>query len=99
MRIHCLRTRALATLPCFLALLLYPTLSFSSGLVVHDDTFIPNTTLHITLQTIHLNCRPRLSILVNGTYPGPAIYLNPEETTWIRVYNDVEDVNFTMVPF
>ena len=77
-------------------LLLYPGLGSSASLAVHDESFTPNITLYITLQTIQLNCWPRLSLLVNGTYPGPAIHLDPEETTWVRVYNDA-NVNFTMV--
>ena len=81
---------------CLFTLLLSPSLGFSASLAVHDESFAPNITLHITLQIIQLNCWPRLSLLVNGTYPGPAIHLNPEETTWVRVYNDA-DVNFTMV--
>ena len=81
---------------CLFTLLLYPSWGSSASLAVHDESFTPDITLHITLQTIQLNCWPRLSLLVNGTYPGPAIHLNPEETTWVRVYNDA-DVNFTMV--
>jgi hypothetical protein len=81
---------------CRFTLLLYPSLGSSASLAVHDESFTPDITLHITLQTIQLNCWHRLSLLVNGTYPGPAIHLNPEETTWVRVYNDA-DVNFTMV--
>jgi len=65
-------------------------------LVKHDATFVPDVTLRISLATIQQDCQPRLSVVVNGTYPGPAVYLQPDVTTWIRVYNDA-DVNSTIV--
>ena len=65
-------------------------------LVKHDASFIPDVVLRVSLETIQLNCQPRLSTLINGTYPAPPIYLEPEQTTWIRVFNDA-DVNTTMV--
>lgn len=65
-------------------------------LVKHDESFSPDIVLRVGLATIQQNCQPRLSVVVNGTYPGPAIYLEPDVTTWIRVYNDA-DVNTTMV--
>lgn len=58
--------------------------------------FVPDHVLRISVGTIQQDCKPRLSTLVNGTYPGPPIYLEPDVTTWIRVYNDA-DVNATMV--
>ncbi|EXJ83429.1 hypothetical protein A1O1_07052 [Capronia coronata CBS 617.96] len=63
--------------------------------VHHDWNFIPDIVLRVSVATIQLNCQPRLSTLVNGTYPGPPVYLEPEQTTWIRVYNDAP-VNTTM---
>lgn len=66
-------------------------------LVKHDESFIPDIVLRISLDTIQLDCQSRLSVLVNGTYPGPPIYLEPDVTTWIRVYNDVSDDNATIV--
>lgn len=65
-------------------------------LVKHDTSFVPNVVLRISEGTILQNCQPRLSTLVNGTYPGPAIYLKPDVTTWIRVYNDA-NINSTIV--
>ncbi|KIW88330.1 L-ascorbate oxidase [Cladophialophora bantiana CBS 173.52] len=50
--------------------------------------FTPDIVLRVSVDTVQLNCQPRLSTLVNGTYPAPPIYLEPERTTWIRVYND-----------
>ncbi|KIW19005.1 L-ascorbate oxidase [Exophiala spinifera] len=77
---------------CLLSLL---SLVRATRLVKHDVNFVPDIVLRVTLATITLNCQERLSTLVNGTYPGPPIYLEPEQTTWIRVYNDA-DVNTTM---
>lgn len=65
-------------------------------LVKHDETFQPDVVLRVGLATIQQDCQPRLSVVVNGTYPGPSLYLDPGVTTWIRVYNDA-DVNTTMV--
>ncbi|KAK5204324.1 hypothetical protein LTR41_010060 [Exophiala xenobiotica] len=67
----------------------------STRLVKHDVDFLPDIVLRVTVEPISLNCQQRLSTLVNGTYPGPPIYLEPEQTTWIRVYNDA-DVNTTI---
>lgn len=65
-------------------------------LVKHDESFTPDVVLRVSLATIQQNCQPRLSVIINGTYPGPTVYLEPDVTTWIRVYNDA-DVNTTMV--
>lgn len=65
-------------------------------LVKHDESFVPDIVLRLSLATIQQDCQARLSVVVNGTYPGPPIYLEPEVTTWVRVYNDA-DVNSTIV--
>lgn len=65
-------------------------------LVKHDETFVPDVVLRLSVATIQQDCQARLSVVVNGTYPGPPIYLEPDVTTWIRVYNDA-DVNSTIV--
>ncbi|KAJ9605703.1 hypothetical protein H2200_009552 [Cladophialophora chaetospira] len=74
---------------------LFTSCARAKGLVKHDASFIPDIILRVTIETIDLDCQPRLSTLINGQYPGPPIYLQPEQTTWIRVYNDA-DVNTTM---
>jgi L-ascorbate oxidase len=63
---------------------------------VHGSTFTSNITLRVSLQTIEFNCRTRLSLLVNGTFPVPIINLVAEGTAWTRLYND-ENLNLTMV--
>lgn len=69
----------------------------AARLVKHDATFVPDIVLRVSTEIILLNCQPRLSTLINGTSPAPPVYLEPEKTTWIRVYNDADDVNVTMV--
>ncbi|KAI1398656.1 putative multicopper oxidase [Hypoxylon fuscum] len=43
-----------------------------------------------------MNCEQRESVIFNGTMPGPPLYLKEGETTWVRVYNDMSDLNFTV---
>ena len=76
--------------------LIFITSVNAAKLVKHDARFVPDTILRVSVGIIQLNCQPRLSTLVNGTYPGPTIYLEPGVTTWIRVFNDA-NVNTTMV--
>lgn len=66
-------------------------------LVVHDGSFRPDHVLRITAENVPVACESRLSALVNGTSPGPAIHLSPGEITWIRVYNDMKIFNATIV--
>ena len=65
--------------------------------VVHDDTFTPHVILRATARSVSQACINRVSALVNGTSPGPEIRLKEGRTTWIRVYNDMNDRNLTMV--
>lgn len=51
----------------------------------------------MTRNKVNMACRYRDSVVVNGTSPGPEIRLKPEQTTWIRVYNDMDNENLTMV--
>lgn len=68
-----------------------------SQLVSHDDSFVPDHVLRITARNISLACESRYSLVVNGTSPGPQIRLRPTGASWIRVYNDVDNANLTMV--
>ena len=66
--------------------------------VCHDETFVPDAVLRITAKNITQSCLPsKLTVLVNGTTPGPALTLKEGVTYWIRVYNDQTDSNLTMV--
>lgn len=73
--------------------------SSSSSLVTHDGAFVPDHILRITAQNISQACDTRLSVVVNGTSPGPEIRLRAGQPAWIRVYNDMEDANLTMAGF
>lgn len=82
-----------------------PALYLISGLAVaaqghlvrHDTTFVPDYTLRVTAQDYSQACLERYSVLVNGSSPGPELRLQEDKVTWIRVYNDMEDANVTMV--
>ncbi|CAK4004976.1 L-ascorbate oxidase [Lecanosticta acicola] len=59
------------------------------GLRVHDETFQPDFSLHVTYENITVGCQSRASVLVNGTLPGPELRLPAGKTSWVRVYNDM----------
>lgn len=65
--------------------------------VVHDDSFTPDAVLHVTAQVVSLGGIQRLTTLVNGSTPGPEIRVPENETAFIRVFNDMEGQNLTMV--
>ncbi|GAD95403.1 multi-copper oxidase, putative [Paecilomyces variotii No. 5] len=62
----------------------------------HDSQFQPDYILRISSDTINVACRSRLSTVVNGTSPAPPLYLKENQTTWVRVYNDLEYENTTI---
>ncbi|KAH7143408.1 ascorbate oxidase, partial [Dactylonectria macrodidyma] len=64
-------------------------------LITHNS-FFPNHVLRVTTHNIAVACETRLSTVVNGTSPGPELRIRSGETTWIRVYNDMESQNLTM---
>ena len=65
--------------------------------IVHDDSFSPDAILRVTAQNFSLGGIQRLTSLVNGSIPGPELRVPENETAWIRVYNDMNDQNLTMV--
>ncbi|RSL91621.1 hypothetical protein CDV31_015434 [Fusarium ambrosium] len=67
-----------------------------AGYLVHDSSFVPDYVLEATLDEIQIDCEPRLSVIFNGTYPGPTLHLQEGQTTWIRVYNRMRDKNVTV---
>lgn len=86
----------------FLSLAFYLCLLFncsSADVVNHGDSFIPDYILRATAQNYTIACASRYSVIVNGTLPGPVVTLKENQTSWIRVYNDMTDQNFTMVRF
>jgi len=64
--------------------------------ITHGSNFQPDYILRVSEQVFAVACVTRPSTLVNGTSPGPAIYLREDQPTWIRVYNDLEVENTTM---
>ena len=67
------------------------------GAIVHDGSFIPDAILRVTTQNISLGGFEKLTTLINGSVPGPELRVPENETAWIRVFNDMEDRNLTMV--
>lgn len=66
--------------------------------ITHDGTFTPDAVLRVTSRNLTQSCLPeKLTVVVNGTSPGPALRLQEGRTTWIRVYNDMAHDNLTMV--
>lgn len=68
-----------------------------AGYLVHDGSFVPDYVLEATLEQIQIDCTSRLSVIFNGTYPGPTLHLREGQTTWIRVYNRMAHNNVTVV--
>lgn len=63
----------------------------------HNETFIPDFYLRVTFENRTMSCQSRMSVLVNGTSPGPTIHLMPGKTSWVRVCNDMDIYNTTMI--
>lgn len=72
--------------------------SVAAATTCHNETFVPDAILRITEANISQSCYPsKYTVLVNGTSPGPALTIKEGKTYWIRVYNDMNDNNLTMV--
>jgi hypothetical protein len=57
----------------------------------------PDYELVATAQNITINCQERYSVIFNGTTPGLPLYMRENYTTWVRVYNRIQDQNLTVV--
>ncbi|KAJ5820340.1 hypothetical protein N7474_005931 [Penicillium riverlandense] len=69
----------------------------TQGLLVrHDNSFQPNHILRVSVKIYDQACMERYSVLVNGSSPGPELRLQEGKVSWIRVYNDMKDVNVTI---
>lgn len=75
----------------------YPTGNNDSCLHTHDGGFTPDFYLSVTYENHTVACQTRMSALVNGTSPGPELRLPAGKTSWVRVCNDMEEYNTTMV--
>ncbi|KAM4061159.1 multicopper oxidase domain-containing protein [Hirsutella rhossiliensis] len=71
-------------------------LGVRAELQCHDHKFQPDYVLVASEDDITINCESRHSVTVNGTSPGPPLYLTEGQTTWIRVYNRMLEQNLTM---
>ena len=69
----------------------------SATLRRHDASFSPDHVLHATTGNVTIDCESRYSVLLNGSTPGPVIYLEEGKTSWIRVYNQIPNDNLTVV--
>lgn len=69
----------------------------SATLQRHDASFSPDHVLYATVGNVTIDCESRYSVLLNGSTPGPAIYLEEGKTSWIRVFNKIPDDNLTVV--
>jgi hypothetical protein len=64
----------------------------------HDSSFSPDYILGVTEQPFTQSCIAKDKvILINGTSPGPELRLTEGNIYWIRVFNDMDDKNLTMV--
>ena len=94
-------SRSIRLLLHLLLLLLFLAEATSSQeftIVEHGETFVPDIVLRVTQVDISQPCVPvKPVVVVNGSTPGPPIYLDEGKTTWIRVYNDQTNSNLTMV--
>jgi hypothetical protein len=75
-------------------------IAIATDLQVHNASFVPDAILWITQQNISQSCVPaKPTVIVNGTSPGPELRFLEGKTYWIRVYNDMQQDNLTMVCF
>ncbi|KAI1193777.1 L-ascorbate oxidase [Nemania serpens] len=70
--------------------------ALAASAAVHDGLWQPEYSLYATEEVITVNCEARRSVVLNGTYPGPTLYLKEGQTTWIRVYNQLHNLNLTV---
>ncbi|KAI0165379.1 putative multicopper oxidase [Hypoxylon sp. FL1284] len=75
---------------------LLQTCAVATTASVHDEQWQPDYVLRATFETVTMNCEQRDSVIFNGTTPGPPLYMKEGQTTWVRVYNDMNDLNFTV---
>lgn len=71
--------------------------SNNTRLQCHDENFKPDFFLQVTYENTSVACQHRMSVLVNGTLPGPTLRLPPGRASWVRVCNDMNEYNTTMV--
>ena len=93
-----MKTNVLSSLALIASALL--PLPFAAGIkppMRHDASWEPEYVLVATAENITINCQSRYSTVFNGTSPGPTIHLQEGKTTWVRVWNRIENDNVTVV--
>ncbi len=80
-------------------LIFLPILAWIQGILAVRPTAQapPDYVLVVTAKNITINCQTRYSVVFNGTTPGPPLYMKENYTTWVRVYNRLQDQNLTVV--
>jgi L-ascorbate oxidase len=68
-----------------------------SHLRTHGGDFVPDFFLSVTYENHTVACQRHMSVLVNRTSPGPTLRLPAGKTSWVRVCNDMDNYNTTMV--
>lgn len=70
----------------------------STAPIYHDESFTPDFILRVTEQEFTQSCITKPNVLlINGTTPGPLLRLTEGNIYWIRVFNDMDSQNLTMV--
>jgi L-ascorbate oxidase len=73
------------------------TPSHDSNVHTHGQGFTPDFYLSVTYENYTVACQQHMSVLVNRTSPGPILRLPAGKTSWVRVCNDMDAYNTTMV--
>ncbi|KAK5320666.1 hypothetical protein LTR93_006878 [Exophiala xenobiotica] len=79
-------------------LIVFPILAWIQGILAVSPTpqAPPDYVLVATAKNITINCQTRYSVVFNGTTPGPLLHMKENYTTWVRVYNRLQDQNLTV---
>ncbi|KAK4686505.1 hypothetical protein P7C73_g3621, partial [Tremellales sp. Uapishka_1] len=56
----------------------------------------PDYILRVSEVTITNDCTPRPSVVINGTSPGPLLTFQEGQHIWVRVFNDLAELNTTV---
>jgi hypothetical protein len=71
--------------------------SLQYTLQVHDASFVPDEILRVSTANVTNGCVERQSAMVNNSVPAPELRFKAGTVVWIRVWNDMQDANLTMV--
>lgn len=80
--------------------LISPTLKAvgTTAPMLHDSSFSPDYVLRVTEKPFTQSCITKTNvILINSTSPGPGLRLVEGNVYWIRIFNDMDNKNLTMV--